>query len=35
MTPTSHNKILGILHLAYGGFIALLMGWDVHFHARR
>ncbi len=25
MTPTSHNKILGILHLAYGGFTALLM----------
>jgi hypothetical protein len=25
MTPTSHNKILGILHLAYGGLIALLM----------
>lgn len=25
MTPTTHNKILGILHLAYGGLIALLM----------
>jgi hypothetical protein len=25
MTPTSHNKTLGILHLAYGGLIALLM----------
>jgi hypothetical protein len=25
MTPTSHNKVLGILHLAYGGFTALLM----------
>ncbi|MGH9962619.1 MAG: hypothetical protein ACREBC_36815, partial [Pyrinomonadaceae bacterium] len=25
MTATSHNKILGILHLAYGGLIALLM----------
>lgn len=25
MTPTSHNKILGILHLAYGGLTALLM----------
>ena len=25
MTPTSHNKILGILHLAYGGLLALLM----------
>lgn len=25
MTPTSHNKTLGILHLAYGGLTALLM----------
>jgi len=25
MTPTSHNKILGILHLAYGGLTAMLM----------
>lgn len=25
MTPTSHNKTLGILHLAYGGFTLLLM----------
>lgn len=25
MTATSHNKILGILHLAYGGLTALLM----------
>ena len=25
MTPTSHNKILGILHVAYGGFMSLLM----------
>ena len=25
MTATSHNKILGILHLAYGGFTVLLM----------
>jgi hypothetical protein len=25
MTPTSHNKILGVLHLAYGGLTALLM----------
>ena len=26
MTPTSHNKTLGILHLAYAGLMALLMG---------
>jgi hypothetical protein len=25
MTPTGHNKILGILHLAYGGLSALIM----------
>jgi len=25
MTPTSHNRILGILHLAYGGLTVLLM----------
>ncbi len=25
MKATSHNKILGILHLAYGGLSALLM----------
>lgn len=25
MTPTSHNKILGIMHLAYAGLTALLM----------
>ncbi|MBA2526727.1 MAG: hypothetical protein H0V18_13240 [Pyrinomonadaceae bacterium] len=25
MTATSHNRILGILHLAYGGLILLLM----------
>jgi len=25
MTPTSHNKILGILHLAYGGVMVLLL----------
>lgn len=25
MTPTSHNKILGILHLAYGGLTALVL----------
>jgi hypothetical protein len=25
MTPTSHNRILGILYLAYGGLTALLM----------
>lgn len=25
MTPTSHNKILGILHLAYGGLTTLMM----------
>ncbi|CAN5667156.1 hypothetical protein BH18ACI4_BH18ACI4_19560 [soil metagenome] len=25
MTPTSHNKIIGILHLAYGGLTLLLL----------
>lgn len=26
MAPTDHNKALGILHLAYGGFSVFLMG---------
>ena len=25
MTPTDHNKIIGIMHLIYGGFNALMM----------
>ena len=31
MTPTSHNKTLGILHLAYGGLTALLMALMIIF----
>ena len=25
MTPTSHNRVIGILHLVYGGFTVLLL----------
>ena len=24
MTPQDHNKVLGIMHLVYGGFFALM-----------